>query len=74
MFFIYLFCSTGTWMQGLHPWATLLAPFLWRVFQKRVSGTICLGWLWTAFLLFSASWVARIAGVTHWCLAFIFFF
>jgi hypothetical protein len=28
--------------------------------------TICPGWLWTAFFLISASWVARITGMSHW--------
>jgi hypothetical protein len=27
--------------------------------------TICLGWLWHVILLISASWVARITGVSH---------
>jgi hypothetical protein len=27
---------------------------------------LCLGWLWTGILLISASWVARIAGMSHW--------
>jgi hypothetical protein len=29
--------------------------------------TISLGWLWTVILLISASWVARITGVSHRC-------
>jgi hypothetical protein len=28
-------------------------------------GTICLGSLWTTILLISASWVARIIGMSH---------
>jgi hypothetical protein len=28
--------------------------------------TICLGWLQTSILLISASWVARITGVSQW--------
>jgi hypothetical protein len=47
-------------------WATPPALFLWRVFQGRVSQTICPGWLWTIILLISASLVAGIAGVNHW--------
>jgi hypothetical protein len=43
------------------------SPFCVRYFQGRVSWTICLGWLWTVILLLSASWVARITGVSHWC-------
>jgi hypothetical protein len=34
-------------------------------FQGRVSQTICPGWSWTVILLISASWVARIIGVSH---------
>jgi hypothetical protein len=41
----------------------------WVFFQDRVSTTICLGWLPTTILLISISWVARIIGVSHWCLA-----
>jgi hypothetical protein len=41
-------------------------PFLWWVFQYRVSQTICLGWLWAGVLLISASWIARIIGMSHW--------
>jgi hypothetical protein len=25
------------------------------------------GWLWTMILLISASWVTRIADMSHWC-------
>jgi hypothetical protein len=49
-----------------------ISPFLWWVFWDRVSGTICLGWLRTAILLISASWVAGITGMGHQRLAFIF--
>jgi hypothetical protein len=42
---------------------------LWRVFRNRVSRTICPGWPRTAILLISASWVARITGVSHQHLA-----
>jgi hypothetical protein len=38
-------------------------------FWDRLSQTICMGWLWTTVLLISASWVARVTGVSHWCLA-----
>jgi hypothetical protein len=44
-------------------------PFLWRIFQDRVSGTICLGLLWTTIILISASLVATITGMSHQCLA-----
>jgi hypothetical protein len=62
-FFFFLFCSTGAWTRSTH-WATLSAPFLWWVFKDRVSWTICLGWLQTAILLISASWVAGITGMS----------
>jgi hypothetical protein len=50
-------------------WATPPALFLWRVFQDRVSPTICPGCLWTTILLISTFWVARITRVSHQCLA-----
>jgi hypothetical protein len=34
-------------------------------FSDRSSWTICPDWLWTAILLISASWVAKITGVSH---------
>jgi hypothetical protein len=74
--FIYLFiyfCDTGAWTQGPSPWATPPAQFfVIGFFWDRVSWTIYPGWLWTVILLISASWVARITGVSHWCLAFLF--
>jgi hypothetical protein len=48
-------------------WATLPALFYIEYFQVRVLGTICLGWPRTTILLISASQVARIAEVSHWC-------
>jgi hypothetical protein len=38
---------------------------LWWVFPDRVSWTICPGWLPVTILLISASWVARITGMSH---------
>jgi hypothetical protein len=35
--------------------------------------TICPSWLQTVILLISASWVARITGVSHWCPALFIF-
>jgi hypothetical protein len=45
--------------------------FFCEVFLRdRVSWTILPGWLQMAMiLLISASWVARITGMSHWCLA-----
>jgi hypothetical protein len=74
--FCFSFCSTGVWTHlGSIPWATppVLYFFLWRVFWDRISWTICPGWLQTAILPISASWVARITGVSYRCLAPIFF-
>jgi hypothetical protein len=45
------------------------SPFCDGHFQDRVSQTICPGWLWTTILSISVSWVARITGVSHRCLA-----
>jgi hypothetical protein len=38
-------------------------------FWDRVLQTVYPGWLGTAILLISASWVAKITGVSHWCSA-----
>jgi hypothetical protein len=40
-------------------------PFCEGYFWDRVSWAICPGWLRTMILLTSASWVVRIAGVSH---------
>jgi hypothetical protein len=41
------------------------SSFLWWVFFVKIeSRTICPGWFWTMILLISASWVARITGVS----------
>jgi hypothetical protein len=55
-------------------WATPPAHFWDRFFWDRVSWTISLGWLWTAILLISASWVAKIIWVSHQCPAHFFVF
>jgi hypothetical protein len=40
--------------------------FLWWIFSRWVSRrTTCPGWLQTMILLISASWIARITGVSH---------
>jgi hypothetical protein len=36
--------------------------------------TVCLGWLQTTILLISASWVARITGMSLWCPAILLAF
>jgi hypothetical protein len=55
--FIYLFIYLA--VLGLELKADTLShstsPFLWWVFQDRVSRTICQGWFQTMILLISAS-------------------
>jgi hypothetical protein len=51
--------------SGPTPWAISLALFCDGCFQDRVSWTICPGWLQPEILLISASWVARITGMSH---------
>jgi hypothetical protein len=53
--------------SGPSLWATPSALFCDGFFWDRVSWTICPSWLRTLILLISASWVARITGVSHWC-------
>jgi hypothetical protein len=71
--FIY-FDNTGVWTQGLHL-ELLHQPYFFfnGCFWDRVSQTICPGWLWIAILLISASWVAGITDVSHWCPAGLWF-
>jgi hypothetical protein len=70
LFFVCLLSIFFLWYWGLNsgptPWATHQPFFCDGYFQDRFSWTICLGWLWTAILLISASWVARITDVSHW--------
>jgi hypothetical protein len=54
--------------SGSVPWAIPPALFCVGYFRDRIS-TICLGWLQTLILLISASWVARITGVSYRCSA-----
>jgi hypothetical protein len=56
--------------SGHTPWATPQALFCDDgFFWDRVSQTIFQGWLWSAILLITASWVPRITGVSHRCQA-----
>jgi hypothetical protein len=52
------------------------SPLLgWGFFWDRVSQELfARGWLWIKILLISASWVASIIGMSHWCTNFFFFF
>jgi hypothetical protein len=84
VFFFFLFCATGAWTQGLMFARQVLYylsystnPFLcwWFFFFFSRYGlqTICLGWLRNMILQISASWVARITGVSHpWWLFYCF--
>jgi hypothetical protein len=69
------------WYWGLNsgptPWASPPALFMkgfFFFFEIGSHGTICPGWLWNTILLVSASWVARITGVSHWRLTMFLFF
>jgi hypothetical protein len=61
-FFFFFFCSIRGLNSGPIPWVILPAFCCDGVFWDRVC-------LWTSILLISASWVARITGVSHWRLA-----
>jgi hypothetical protein len=69
-FFFFFFCGAGVWTQGLHL-EPLHQPFLWWffVFFETESQEL---FAWAGFELWSswsASWVTRITGVSHRCLA-----
>jgi hypothetical protein len=53
------------------------SPLYSGYFGDRVSQTICLGWPQAMILQISASQLARIIGMSHWCLSgsrFIYLF
>jgi hypothetical protein len=67
-----LFVSTGVWTQGptlarqaSTTWATPPVLFCVVHFQDRVLRIVCPVWVWATILLASASWVARIIGMSH---------
>jgi hypothetical protein len=62
--YIYIYIVVGL-NSGPRPWATPPAFCCEGCFQDRVLWTICPVWLQTEILLISASWVARIIGVSH---------
>jgi hypothetical protein len=77
--FFYFWGSTGVWTSTCYAGTLPLQPlpqpfFVLGFFQDKVLQTICLGWLWTVILLISASWVVRITGGSHLCLAMYSFF
>jgi hypothetical protein len=55
---------------GAFTLATPPALFFVKNFFKTVLRIICPGWLQIAILLISVSLVARITGLSCWCLAF----
>jgi hypothetical protein len=59
--------------SGPMPWATPPSLFCKGFFQDSISQTICPCWPQTLILLICASWVARITGMSHWCLALFYF-
>jgi hypothetical protein len=65
----FLGVGTGTWTQAPHLEPFHQPYFCEGFFRDRVCWTICPGWLRTEILLISASWVARITGMSHWHLA-----
>jgi hypothetical protein len=73
IYIFFFFCNAGVWTQGLHLELLHQSLFCDGFFWDRISWTISPNWLWIAFLLFSASWVARITGVSHQFLVISFF-
>jgi hypothetical protein len=71
--FIYLFVVLGLELTA-YTFSHSTSPFLDRIFQDRVSRTVCLDWLWTSILLVSASQVARITGMSHCAWLFMVYF
>jgi hypothetical protein len=65
--FLSFFFFFQYWGLNSSPTSQATPPTLFRegVFQDRLSQTICPCWLQTVSLLISASWVARISGVSH---------
>jgi hypothetical protein len=69
----FLFLQYWDLNSGPTPWATAGPPspflvtfiYLFICFWDRVFQITFLGWLWTAILLISASWVAGITGVSR---------
>jgi hypothetical protein len=66
--FFFFFWGTGFELRA-YTMSHSTSHFCDGFFQDRVLWTIFSGWLWTLILLIPSSWVARIIGVSHWCLA-----
>jgi hypothetical protein len=74
------FSSIGVWTEDLvfakqvfYHWVIMPALFCVGYFWDRVWWIFAWGWLRTMILLISASWVARITGVSHQHSAFSIF-
>jgi hypothetical protein len=72
--FFFFFAVLGIELRVSHllsrcstTWSTLPALLCVAYFQDRVSQTLCPVWLQTTTLLITASWVARIIALSHWC-------
>jgi hypothetical protein len=63
LLFLFFFAQLGS-NSGPTPWAAPPALFCDGFFIDRVSRVICPGWLLAEILLISASWIARIVGVS----------
>jgi hypothetical protein len=64
-----IFFSTGVWTQCFHL-ESLCQPFyVMGFFKRRSQGTVYQGGFETEIFLISASWVAGITEVSHWCAA-----
>jgi hypothetical protein len=63
-FFFFFFLLYWGLNSGLTLWATPPALFGEELFWDRVSQNYMPGWLWITILLISASWVARITGMS----------
>jgi hypothetical protein len=78
--FVFSFGTTGVWTQGyeyakqlLYPLSHTSSPFCPGYSGDSVLWTICPCWPQTLILPISASQVARITGVGHWCLTNVYF-
>jgi hypothetical protein len=73
-FCLFVFFLYWVWTQSLHLEPLHQPFFVMGFFSDRVLWTISPGWLQTAIFLISASWVARIIGMSHWCPAVVCFY
>jgi hypothetical protein len=72
--FIVFFVFLQYWgLNSIQPLSHSTSPFLWFFFLRSGLANYLPGLLWTTILLISASWVARITGTCHQCLALLLF-